>query len=453
MSNIEPKPTDGFTSSEFPKNSKVEDIVKGIIEKRLGRNKLLLAIIETVTISRIQGIGETIYLAYKSVDYIKKTIHKDYKSIIDEIKGTSFGSPIKYYNWYERDSHYYVIHKNASPLTLTYKTLNAHPITPEPKNIDEKYIEDFDKVITDEELDNFYKKYTNCFLSKDWFKELPNYFILAKPIAIQDKQTKSHIPLGNLYVTIGTEKEVGIEIYKELVKDLRSFWFHKYGDTILKEYSLKKRSNLYKPKIDQHNNLKKKFSEKLFTLNGKPITFDDLYYFAFDLDYTQTFIENEAYLLYSDNPLIADIAKIKPYDKSELMDSINSSFSAFSENDPINFIKCNKKKLIELNSINTDGIKYFLQLLSKRRFALMLLYVYDFTQEEAHRCITHGNREQATSTESTTIYLRENLFIYPGGFTFNAKLLADKERRFLENVLSKIKEIHPNFSSKNFKIN
>lgn len=449
MSNIEPKPTDGFTSSEFPKSSKVEDIVKGIIEKRLGKNRLLLAIIETVTISRIQGIGETIYLAYKSVDYIKKTIHKDYKSIIDEIKGTSFGSPIKYYNWYERDSHYYVIHKNDNHLALTYNTLNGHPIPPELKNKDEKYIEDFDKVITDDELDSFYKKYTSCFLSKDWFKELPNYFILAKPIAIQDKQTKSHIPLGNLYVTIGTEEEVGIEIYQELVKDLRSFWFHKYGDTILKEYSLKKRSNLYKPKIEQHKNLKKKFDEQLFTLNGKPITFDDLYYYAFDLDYTQTFIENEAYLLYSDNSLIEHIAKKDPNNKQELINFINTSFSTFSDKDPINFIKCNKKKLKELNSISTDGIKYFLQLLSKRRFALMLLFVYELSEEETHKCITYGSRENV-NTDSTTIYLRENLFIYPGKFPFNEKLLSDKERRFLENVVSKIKEKHPTFSCKNF---
>lgn len=450
MPNIEPKPSDGFTSSEFPKNSKVEDIVKGIIEKRLGKSNLLLAIIETVTISRIQGIGETICLAYKSVDYIKKTIHKDYKDIIDEIKETSFGSPIKYYNWYERDSHYYVIHKNENFLPLTYNTLNGHPITPELKNKDEKYIEDFDKVITDEELDSFYKKYTSCFLSKNWFKELPNYFILAKPIAIQDKQTKSHIPLGNLYVTIGTVTEVGIDIYQELVKDLRSFWFHKYGDTILKEYSLKKRSNLYKPKLEQHPNLSKKFKEVLFTLNAKPITFDDLYYYAFDLDYTQTFIENEAYLLYSDHNLIEIITKQNPINKNELIEFINTSFLGYSKNDPINFIKCNKKKLKDLNSIGTEGIKYFLQLLSKRRFALMLLYVYELSEEETHMCITHGNREYATATPNTTIYLRENLFIYPGGFAFNEKLLSDKERLFLENVVFKIKEKHPDFTCKNF---
>ncbi len=70
-----------FSDLDFLFDSESTDIVADITKKRFKEN-LLFAIIETVTISRVKGIGTTQYLSYKKVDFIEKTIHKDYLEII-----------------------------------------------------------------------------------------------------------------------------------------------------------------------------------------------------------------------------------------------------------------------------------------------------------------------------------------------------------------------------------
>jgi len=428
-----------FSDLDFLFDSESTDIVADITKKRFKEN-LLFAIIETVTISRVKGIGTTQYLSYKKVDFIEKTIHKDYLEIIEEIKGTAFGSPIQYYDWYKRDKFYYAIgvNKNAKPTVGTI--LNTTTIPPKDEPDSNEYIKEYDRVLTDSEIRNFFSDYAECLLAKDWFKELPHYFILVKPISIQDKETKLYIPLGNLYLKIGTKEKVDLIEYKKYVNHLKSVWFNKFGDKVLKEYSQKKTSDEYKPKISLHNNLEKKFSTQLFKVDTNPITLNDFFYFAFDLDANK--LIRDEYLIYSKNPLIKQLL---PYynNKKKIQELIKAAYDY--KPDPKNIITRNIKGLKSTNDIKVEGIKYFLLLLSKRRIALLLLLVFNFTEEETHECITFGEKATTTTSDSVQIYLRENLFIYPGK-NFNLPLLADRENLFLRNIISEIRKIKPTFS-------
>lgn len=443
MSNIEPKPTDGFTSSEFPKNSKAEESVKSIIEKRLGSNNLLLAIIETVTISKLKGIGETIYLAHKPIDYIEGTIHKDYKKIIEEINKTKFGSPIRYYNWYEREKHFYVIHQNETPVSLDYSILNPHIIEPsenESETLKENYKDIIeDKILTDEDLASFYITYTKCFIKKEWFKELPHYFILAKPISVPDMINKSFIPLGNLYVVIGTKEKVGIDIYQELVKDLRAFWFHRFGSKILREHSQKKRSDAYKPKTDLSKTLQTKLSRELFKNGGEKIALDDFFYYAFDLDnYAH---HRDSHLFYSNHTFIKKLSN-NYNNKSEIEKIIKETYNY--KNDSLNVLN---KSADGLKRIDEDSIKYFLLLLSKRRLALALILVFNFNLEEAHKALVFGEREKIGKDHdgffSTELFITNSTEIKK-----LIPLIADREELFLINIVKEIKKSNPSFTCK-----
>lgn len=440
-----------FNELEFSADSSLKDLFDKVTRDVFG-DRLLFAIIETTTIGNESGVGTTQYIAYKGDKYIQDVIHKEYFDIIKTIKETEFGGPSKYYDWYKRSQFYYAIGTNNSSFqpTDTSSILNSKILDPYKKDWSAvQYISDYETKLSDSAIRTFFTQYVNCFLKKDWFKELPEYFILVKPISIQD-ETGLYIPLGNLYLKIGTSQKMELKEYKKYVSLLQAAWFNKFGAKILKEYSKKKISDEYKPKLDEHPNLKKKFQEKLFTVNGVEITFNDFYYYAFDLDNFQSYREQDQFLIYSGHNLIESIIHRDPNKKEELIEFIKSSFNGFSTTDPINFIQKNKKALKATNSISDIGIKYFLQLLSKRRFALMLLYVYGLTEDEAHKCITFGDRGGNRDVNSATVYLRENLFIYPGGFEFNNKLLADRERLFLEKVTAKIKSKHHNFTCNNF---
>lgn len=429
-----------FNELEFLFDSESTDVLGDITKNRF-KDNLLFAIIETVTISTVKGVGTTQYLSYKKVDFIKKTIHKDYLQIIDEIKGTAFGSPAQYYDWYKRDKFYYAVgeNKNAKPTIGTI--LNGAIIKPEEKPESKEYIIEYDRVLSDKEIRQFFTDYTNCLLAKDWFKELPHYFILVKPISIKDKETNLYIPLGNLYLKIGTKQKVELTTYKKYVNHLKSVWFNKFGDKILKEYSDKKTSDEYKPKIKNSKPLLNKFTKELFSIGGRSITLNDFFYYGFDLDGFSNLKHD--HLFYSSHPLIKKI--ILAYnDKEKISEIIKGTYS--SKEDPLNILN---KTISGLKNIDEASVKYFFLLLSKRRLALALLLVFGFKLEEARNALTFGAR--STKTNSTikdhTDFFLNNLFITQSNPPKSIiPLLADREVLFLKNVVEEIKKKNPAFT-------
>ena len=451
MSNINPKPTKGFTSSEFPKDSQIDIVLLDIIKKRVGKNNLLLGILETVTISRINGIGETMYFAHKTIEEIKKTIQSDYEEIIKFIETkTTLGTPVKYFNWYEQSEHYYVISENSGVKNyndLTDDKLAKHSSKQVEKGKDDDAIVDFEKKLTSQELENFYIEYTKQFLCKVWFKDIPHYFIFAKPIATIDIQTKAHIPLGNLYIVIGTKQKVKLRNYQLLVKDLRNLWFQRLGSRILKEFSQRKRSDKYIPKKEESKTLSNRL-EAVIQDKDKTIpkvSLNDYYYAAFDLDsFSQL---REDYLIKSNDNIISTL--INNYEnKKNITDSIKDFYDyKFADKDIIS--KSANAKI--LYQIKEESIIYFLLLISKRRVALALLLVFDFTLEEAHKALVSGSGEVGVNHKS---FFNTNLFIFYSNnktkngvdFTSIVKTLSEKDMYFLKEIVTKIKTKDHNFS-------
>jgi hypothetical protein len=429
-----------FNELEFLFDSNWEDVFGEITKIRFGEN-LLFAIIETVTISEVSSIGTTQYISYKSVPIIENKIHKEYMEIIDTIKGTNFGSPSQYYDWYKREKFYYAIGENKDVKPISPTILNSKIIEPEPKPDSKKYISEYDKILSDGEIRNFFTDYTKCLLSKDWFKELPHYFILVKPISIRDKETNLFIPLGNLYLKIGTKRKVDIKEYKKYVHHLKSVWFNKFGDKILKEYSEKKTSDEYKPKILLSKPLLNKFTKPLFKIAGKAISLNDFFYYAFDLDgYAQL---KHDHLFYSDHVFIKKLVAMHT-NKTEITRAIKETYDC--KDDTLNILN---KTVTGLKNLDEGSIKYFLLLLSKRRLALALLLIFGFKLDEAHNTLSFGTRDPKTSliTKDHTDYFLNNLFITQSNSPSNIiHLLADREEFFLKKIVEQIKKVTPSFT-------
>ncbi len=431
------------------KSSSEKDLFDMITREIFGDN-LLFAIIETTTIGDVSGVGTSQYIAHKPYEYIQEVIHKDYFDIIQTVKSDKFGGPSKYINWYRRDNSYYVIGKNRETEKSFEGKLNSEILPPYEKDkTAEQYISDYVTPLTEETIRSFFNLYVDSLLEKEWFRELPNYFVLVKPLSVKD-DSAWYIPLGNLYVKIGTKTTVELETYQKYVTILQTAWFKKYGAKMLQEFSKKRTSDEYKPKYTIDKDMGKRFGEPLFTISGRPIMFHDLFQITFDSEEYRACQETEGYLLLESSELIKELIKKDPTNKQGISDFVRSIFKDYSENDPANFIKANKDGLVKLNGIGKECVHYFLQLLSLRRLALMLLFVYDMTFEEVHSCITYGERGKSKSP-SISKYFRENTFVYKKNRKLNVELLAEREEKFLQNTFQKIQKNFPNFSSTLFK--
>lgn len=426
-----------FNELEFLYDSNSKDIFGDITKNRFGEN-LLLAIIETVTIGDKTSIGTSQYLSYKPKEYILNTIHKDYIKIIEAIENSSIGTPVKYYNWYKRDKYFYVMGSNDLEFKEKIYLLNSEivPQTNHPNS--EEYIPEYDDEISDDTIKTSLENYSKLLLKTEWFRAIPNFFILAKPISIKD-DSELYIPLGNIYLIIGTKEKVDLNTFKKYVNHLKAVWFNQFGHKILKEYSEKKRSDEYKPKHILHNNLGTKLKAELFKVRGNPKSLNDFYYSTFDLDGNNECIDEN--LLYSSSEFIMHIIKsVNSF--TNLSSEIHSYFD--SKKDENNILTKNKSGLKKHTEINKKSISYFLQLLSKRRLALFLLYVCDYTEEQTHSIVTFGEKTGTTANKSVEIYLRDNLLIYPDK-SYNFDLLADREVLFLKRTFAEIKKKFPNF--------
>jgi hypothetical protein len=424
--------------------SEIKNVFSEITRKWFDGN-LIFAIIETVTISEVSSIGTTEYISYKSVDEIKNNIHKEYLEIIDTIQGTEFGGPSKYYDWYRREEFYYAFGLNLDAKPIKPIILNSIKIEPEPKPDSKQYISDYDKVLTDSEIRQFYDNYITCLLSKEWFKELPHYFILVKPISIKDKESNLFIPLGNLYLKVGTNTKVNLNDYKKYVNYLKSVWFNKYGDKILKEYSEKKISDEYKPKIMGSKPLENKLNKTLFKVGGKDKTLNDFYYYAFDFE--NYAILKEEHLFKSDSLFIKKLIA-SHNNKSSISELIKNTYDR--KDDRLNVLNKAATGLEAFKSIDLPEIKYFLLLLSKRRLALLLLLVFGFTVSETHNTLSFGEREpkKKPKAKSHTDFLGTQLFIFnPNRPSKLIEQLADKDKSFLTEIAKVIKKAHPEFES------
>ncbi|MCZ2281879.1 MAG: hypothetical protein LC120_02020 [Bacteroidales bacterium] len=433
-----------FNELNFSDDSSLKDLFDQITKEVFGNN-LQFAIIETTTIGNTSGVGTTQYIAYKGDKYIQSTIHKEYFDIIKVIKDTEFGSPSKYYDWYKRSEYYYAIGSNeTNTKTSTSQTLNSKILEPHKKDWSaEQYITDYETKLTDDGIKQFFKQYVECLLKKDWFKELPHYFVLVKPISIKD-ETGLYIPLGNFYLKIGTTEKVDLKEYKKYVSHLQAAWFNKFGAKILKEYSDKKISDWYKPKTHLSKPLQNKLSKKLFKNGGNEITLNDFFYYAFDLDGYASL--KDTHLFYSKHSFIQELIKIYN-DKEKIKKKIKDTYD--DKTDPLNILN---KTVTGLKKIDEDSIKYFLLLLSKRRLALALLLVFGFTLEEAHTALAFGEKKTTKTTASVkdhTDFLLNNLFITQSNPVTNIiQLLADREELFLKNIVTEIKKENSSFTCK-----
>lgn len=421
--------------SEFSKPGEFD--LFGVTKEVFG-DSLLLAIIETTTIGNESGVGTTQYISYKGRTYIENKIDKDYKAIIDRMKDSDLpGGPSAYFHWYRRDRYYYVIDENtAAPGSENgVKTLTNVIIPQKEKENSEQYIREYPKELTDPELKSFFSEYVRCLLQFDWFGELPNYFVLVKPLSVKDESTGLYIALGNLYLKIGTDRKIELPEYKKYVGLVQAAWFDKFGSKILREYSSKKISDVYKPKVAEAKTLATRLNRPM-----KPNEFrlNDFFYSAFDLgEHTEL---RKKHLL-ADRPpfekFVNDLVE-NHKNKEQLVETIRGHLAIDG------MLDATAEGLEKFIAIDAYAIKYFFVVLSKRRLALALLLVFNFKLNEAHEALLSGDRTDCGTEHSK--FFNTALFIMQAN-TFEAigPTIADGERDFLNGLIDKIRKTDPDF--------
>lgn len=439
---------DDFDEFDFPENSDLGDLFENITTTTFGRG-LVFAIIETTTISNVAGVGTTHIIAYKNRQYIEETIHPQYLAVIDEIaKNPPIGSPSKYFNWYQRSKYYYAYGENESDVTIEHSTLTPNTMTLEKhdkKKSAEKYILEYPRKLTKTELDKFFEKYVKSLLANDWFREAPYYFVLVKPISVKH-DGGSYIALGNLYLKVGTKTKIDLEEYKKYVSLIQAAWFKKFGAKILEEHSRKKVSDEYKPKAVLSKALANRLEKPVGWNGEKHMSLNDFFYNAFD---SGAFCHlKDEYLMSISHPLIAQLVKF-PKNKEEIILAIEGRYD--DKNHPLNILNKTAYKSRALKTLDENSIKYFFLLLSKRRLALALLLIFDFTLEEVHKVLKFGERQTKASysVKDHTDYLNNSLFImHTKPITHIIPVLADRDRRFLEDIVKQIKNNFQDFTCK-----
>lgn len=419
------------------------------ITKKVFGNNLLLAIIESTTISELSSIGTTLYLSYKPTNYIKSRIHKDYIEIINEFKKTSFGSISKYYDWYKREKFCYLIGYNASSnpgeASTSATILNTEILSNISKPPANKYISDYNKQLTEAEIKNFFRSYANRLLKEEWFGELPHYFILIQPVSFKEKigDVELYKPIGNLYVKIGLNRHIKIRECQKFIHQLKSVWMNHYGGKILKEYSKKVISDEYMPRLEQSDagTLKNKFDKVYFHIGNRGITLNDFFYYAFDtdkyVDLRNRFLHTANTDLYkqlcasqSKKEQISTIIRDRYYAKDDKENILNTALSGFKS----------------MRDLSEKNIKYFILLLSKRRLALALLFIFGFSLEEIHNTLKPDSRANSSADEAEHAKYLLDLFITtPTKIKKLYSLLAEREKEFLSDLHISIIKKHPEF--------
>lgn len=201
------------------------------------QNDLLFCLLEMVTLSDLDAIGETyLYSIYSKSE--GKEVLSQYRSIVNNVISKYKFSIAEYLDWYKRHT-YILIRSNKTTYDVPHQTPDweQEPSTIESQHDRSKFGKQLESCLHENQIQDYLQYYAKLLHENFDFKKYPNYCIIIRPISVCEG--KEVIPLGNLYLHFATLVEKDSKFYFRLINDFLIVWFRKKGVRIIKEIQKK----------------------------------------------------------------------------------------------------------------------------------------------------------------------------------------------------------------------
>lgn len=253
------------------------------------KDDLIFCLLEMVTLSDIDAIGET-YLYSTCTKKESKEILAQYKKIVTKVLSNFNNSISEYLDWYKRSS-YILIKANQVEYSCPFQSPNweQEPSSVENEHDRLKYGKQIENGLNEKQIQDYLQFYANLLHNELDFKEYPHYCIIVRPVSVVEGQEVE--PLGNLYLHFATVEEREVDFYLHLINDFLIVWFKRKGVKIIREIKqktigeLKKKEQKKKSYLPHFNKLhsiaKKRLSRKLPPAN---LSLEDYYDDLFNSD-------------------------------------------------------------------------------------------------------------------------------------------------------------------------
>jgi len=227
-----------------------------VIRNFSDKDDLIFCLLEMVTLSDIDAIGET-YLYSTCTKKESKDILDQYKRIVTKVISKFDVSIAEYLDWYKRGS-YILIKSNQVEFNLLFQTPNweQEPSSVEHEHDRSKFGKLIENNLDEKKVQEYLQYYAGLLFEELELKEYPHFCIIVRPISVMEG--KEVIPLGNLYLHFATLNERDIDFYLHLINDFLIVWFKRKGVKIIKEIQYKTIAE-YKVKVEKTKNYLPRF--------------------------------------------------------------------------------------------------------------------------------------------------------------------------------------------------
>lgn len=257
-----------------------------------GKKDLVFCLLEMVTLSDLDAIGET-YLYSTCSKEESKDLLILYKKIVNKVISNFGYSVSEYLDWYRRSTYILLKSHNVDfQFPLQIPTWEQEPSSVENQQERSKFAEVIEVNLKENKIQEYLQYYANILHEELCFKQYPNYCIVVRPISVIEG-TKTVIPLGNLYLHFASMTEKDEKFYVRLINDFLIVWFKRKGVKIIREIQVKILQNQkqnheeIKEYLPQFNNLhpegRKRLTRKLYPVNKSLEDYYDWLYNRSDL--------------------------------------------------------------------------------------------------------------------------------------------------------------------------
>lgn len=407
------------------------DHVRPLVDRHFADKELLLCIIESVTVGNQNGIGHTHLRMHRSTDEAMNLVIDQYHSIVQKTQA-KYRIPLSgYQQWYERYQSAYIVghHDVCSvPNRFTPWWANKRAQDKPGRSI---YVSNSQDSLSPDWIEGYLRDYVVHLDSFSWFKHLPHYVILVKPLSLHDDRDGKWLPLGNLYCLFGFAKAQPPEVTKDFVNKHMHVWLRNYGAQVTKELSQRSK---HEAKAFAALHLPNRKIHRTSIVTGGLIKLPDLYKALFDGNHDEVisefFLQDENNLVFSYLPdVLRTLRNVMPKNRADAVRDLG---------DKIGGLAARYRTAPKIKSTSIEGcLPEFAKRLSMRRVLQTYLLLSNAPLSFLNLIRTGNPNETSASNESVIQYLVGDHWIpYP-------KDHASKNELSLRGVINVMKEAAP----------
>lgn len=349
---------------------------RALIDSKFEDDDLVFCLLEMVTLSDIDAIGETYIYSCLSKSEGRELLQK-YVSVVKKVQSRFDFALSEFLDWYKKNT-FILLRKNQVNFTYPYPNPNweQEPGSQEGKRDRSIFGKQITNSLRDQDIQEYLQYYATMLHEELNLKQFPNYCIIVRPISVAEGQDV--IPLGNLYLHFATMTERDHHFYFRLLNDYLIVWFKRKGVKLIKEIKFqtlldieeKKENKDYLPNFEfLHKSANSRLQRKLKPCNK---SLEDYFDAVFLNDERRKLVDKKFDIL--NNKLIIQFIDLKSHLSNRDEDYI-PRFSELKDQ-----IDC-KGKLFGIQGQSVlkaeYNIDHFIKVLLRRQFFYIGFLVFD----------------------------------------------------------------------------